>query len=220
VLNPGILDSDKGLLASPNIIFYIYQSNVEINRIYFKTHYDVALSNNLLILPISLYERRLALYNWDFLHEGGLLFTFHYLNLDIENSTFDMYKSQGGVALNYTCPYPFLNPKTYVRLETVKFYFSQGKRVLIYWIDRISGLNPVFPPFAIFEAQTVTLNNVEFNMYGGADHSALSFGVWTEDNWDPNDMEFRYFNFTNISITLWKSDALPPTQQHTGVYFR
>jgi len=57
-------------------------------------------------------------------------------------------------------------------------------------------------------------------MYGGADHSALSFGIWTEDNWDPNDLDFRYFNLTNISITLWKSDALPPSQQHTGVYFR
>ena len=78
----------------------------------------------------------------------------------------------------------------------------------------------MFPPFANFEAQDTSFNNVEFNIYGGADLSALGYGMWAEDNWDPYQENFRYFNFTNISMTIFKSNVVPPTQQITGMFFR
>ena len=131
MLNPGIQDFDKVVLSTSNIVFYLYQSNLEINRAYLTTKYSSVFSNNVMILPIALYERKLALYNCDILHEGGFLYSIYHFSLDIENTTFDLYKSQGGITLNFTCPFPFLNPKTLLRLETVKFYFSQGKNFII-----------------------------------------------------------------------------------------
>ena len=72
----------------------------------------------------------------------------------------------------------------------------------------------------MFYGSSVTLNNVKFNVYADDSTSSLTFGMWTDNNCDPDYLDFRYFNFTNIDLTIFPSQNKDPQTIFAAIYIR
>jgi len=51
------------------------------------------------------------------------------------------------------------------------------------------------------------MNNAEYNIYGNQDLSGMAFYIQDPISWERDYVPKRYLNFTNISVTKYKSEV-------------
>jgi len=119
-------EEDKTSLSSTSHMFFVYSSNLKFDRLNINTKFASSFAYRIVILAVKLGSKSLSFYNSDILYEGAFLGSSYYMSLDYENVNIDMHLAQGGVLIRPPC-IEGEAPKTFVRLETVKFYYSIGK---------------------------------------------------------------------------------------------
>ena len=125
-LNPKVSKNDKTTLLQSYVIMYIFRSSLILDNLILATQYVTGYLDLISFFPIQLLDKKVSILNSVTQHEGRLLSTNHPMDLHLENTTFDFYKSQEGLYLNYSCNYPGINSKPYTYLKSVKFYYSKG----------------------------------------------------------------------------------------------
>ena len=186
-----ILQEDKEFLNGNSSILFIYKSNFKLNNLFITTQYEWEDSSNYLFQAFEMGFQWFSIDNSHFINEGFIFYTYNFINMDIRNTLFDLYRAKGGFYIHMRCIYSTVLPKTALILDTIKFFFSQGIRYLLSLFEnRINALNIERPesitmkdsPFFIFNPQNVSLNNIEYEIYGNLDLSSLVFNLRDLEN--------------------------------------
>jgi len=64
-------------------------------------------------------------------------------------------------------------------------------------------------PFLLLEPHNASLSNIEYNMYGNLDLSAIAFMIQSSHYWANTHEMKRYFNITNFSLTKFQPENRP-----------
>ena len=102
-----------------------------MNNIFITTEYIIPDSFYYLFYALDMGYQWFSIENSHFINEGLIFRSKSYINTDIKNWIFDMYKAKGGFYIDMTFLFPTILPQTTQIFDTVKFYFSQGKDWII-----------------------------------------------------------------------------------------
>lgn len=86
-------------------------------------------------------------------------------------------------------------------------------------IDRESDHPLRSPGLSQIGSTNLVLKNVNFNLFALDDSASLSLAVLTEARWDVTDTQPRYFNFTDVSMTVYESNTFSRDYIYTSFYF-
>ena len=121
-----ITQDDKDRLNSNHDVLFIYKSNFRIKSLYISTQYEIPDSLYYLFHGLDMGSQWFSIEDSHFINEGSIFHSKSYINMNIRNTLFDMYKAKGGFHIDMSCLSPMIIPSTELIFDTIKFFFSQG----------------------------------------------------------------------------------------------
>lgn len=126
-MNTAYSSTEIASLTDANAVLTIHRSSVKFDNILFTSHYNSVYSSITYIELVRLQDKTLTVYNSDFKTEGTVVDSRNLANLNFENITMDLYKSQGGIFTYVTCMFPEPVTKHLIRLKNVDMYYSADR---------------------------------------------------------------------------------------------
>lgn len=77
---------------------------------------------------------------------------------------------------------------------------------MIFVLDRPDYAPLGYTSFSLIENSNLMIKNVHFNIFARDDSPAAAIAIFSETRWDPTDTEPRYYNFSDVSLTVYPSN--------------
>jgi hypothetical protein len=149
----------------------------------------------LIFRAIQQQTKEFAVYNSHVFTESQFFTTLDPFVIDVQNSTFDLYKSTGLFLLSITWNYPEANVDMMIRMVNAELYYSQ---------DRPDGVALENSFIYHFASGSVILENVNFETYAVISDFAHNALLVLRGTWNPFSSEPKFYNITNVTMTTYK----------------
>ena len=170
LLNSGFTDTEKALVNVGDGSWVIHRAGLQLNNLFLSSQYDTMFTATVYIQPIEVRERSIKVYNVDAQYEGVFLYTKTSMNMDFENVTLDLYRSQGGIRQIVACNYPEPVIRNLYKMTNVDIYYSQ---------DRPNNLPLSESGFFHSGDGDLVLTDVRFNMYSETSDFAYTLAFFS-----------------------------------------